>query len=534
MCAHVVKFCEALRVSNLDIMNVGSILNRDSQPEAPQPSESPSLEEAKSLVTMHQRHLINNLLNDPAPGKEAGHQDQRSDDGDVEDEMRRAVEEFDSGKEEGDSKDEQADLKDHKEDQKAQTEDQKDQKEDQKEDQKDQKEDGVKKELVESLDDQKKKSSVVDEKELETIRKLKQSKKKGKPTRYQTPPIWAQEWSPALQRNGGLPNNGQLKPGIDFAGPVVEEGGGLSDKHVFDRSLAFSADLECSITGVIPPPSVVRTVAEWLYANFVEIPLENRKYVELELKFGSIIDKSTGRRLDVGVSTECVYTRVSDINFEMGVHEVGWADMCTFFNELEKTFQDEKRRNAGNPKSRKFQTLESDDTDQFYQIKDRNDVPKRVRITKDNSLVPPRYLGIEKKRILDLYIHSPSSMYDLRFSLLFELPLDENSIDPIMKKNKPILTRSKKRSSWSHTPTVTKFDLTKVSVPKTARNKAGKTVVENEIKHEVELELDPIEIFRGFDKIRDGSDTIRFEELVEVFLNNARCLNNRVTRLALK
>ncbi|SGZ50022.1 CIC11C00000003447 [Sungouiella intermedia] len=125
-------------------------------------------------------------------------------------------------------------------------------------------------------------------------------------------------------------------------------------------------------------------------------------------------------------------------------------------------------------------------------------------------------------------------MYDLRLSLSLEFPIDESSVEPIMRKNKPTLTRIKRRTSWRHPPTVTQFDFTMVLLPKTTRNKLGKNVTEHENTHELELEIDTKEIFKGFDKIRDGSDTIRFEELVEVFLNNARCLNNRVTKLASK
>lgn len=364
------------------------------------------------------------------------------------------------------------------------------------------------------------------ESELERISKLKLTSKK--PHRYTTPPIWAQEWIPPSQ-------SGRRDAGVVFAAPTQETGASatLSQKPVFDRSTTVSADLECLITGVIPPQSVVRTIAEWIYANFVEIAVENRPYVELELKFGTIVDQVSGHRIDIGVSTECIYTRGAEARFEMGVHEVGWNDMKTFLGELEKSYQDENRKNPTKPRQ-KFSVLETDNTDYFFLNTERNEMPKKIRITKDNSLSPPRYTGILKKRLSDLYIHNPSSMYDLRLSLSLEFPIDESSVEPIMRKNKPTLTRIKRRTSWRHPPTVTQFDFTMVLLPKTTRNKLGKNVTEHENTHELELEIDTKEIFKGFDKIRDGSDTIRFEELVEVFLNNARCLNNRVTKLASK
>lgn len=362
--------------------------------------------------------------------------------------------------------------------------------------------------------------------ELEKINKLKsEENKSGKPRRYTQPPVWAQEWIPSSQQPRDIAS-------FPRENNVPETTGGLSSKPVFDRSHMYTQDLECLVTGVIPPQSIVRTIAEWIYANFVEIPLENRQYMELELKFGTIVDKTGGYRLDIGVSSECIYTKSSEVRFDMGVHEMGWNDMKRFLDELEKAYQDETRKNHQKPR-RKFSKLETDITDLLYLINERNERPKKIRISKDNMLNPPRYAAIEKKRLSDLYIHCPSSMYDFRLSLSLEMPVPEEKIEPTLKK-KAENTRIKRRTSFTHTPTVTQFDFTAVLTPKTTKNKAGKTVVEHETNYELELEIDTNEIFRGFDKIRDGSDSIRFEELVEVFLNNGRCLNNRVTKLASK
>ncbi len=45
---------------------------------------------------------------------------------------------------------------------------------------------------------------------------------------------------------------------------------------------------------------------------------------------------------------------------------------------------------------------------------------------------------------------------------------------------------------------------------------------------EVELEVDT-KLFSGYDLFKTGADTIRFEELIEIYLNNAGT-NNRVPR----
>lgn len=349
-----------------------------------------------------------------------------------------------------------------------------------------------------------------------------------KPRRYDEPPVWAREYNSGRNNGGPAP---EPMPTFDNGAQSTV----LTSKPVFDRKHALGVDLECSVTGVIPPASVVRTIAQWIYANFVEIPDENRKHIELELKFGTIMDKRAGHRIDINVSTECVYTNTSNTYFDMGVHEVGWKEMCLFLDELETAYQDELKRNPSATKAkRKFSTLETDVTDTFYQVSNRNEQPKSIRISRDNALNPPRYVGINKQRLSDLYIHNPSSMYDLRLSLSYENPLPDSSVEPIVKRQQPSLTRVKKRNSWSHRPTVTTFDLTRVFMPRELKNKAGKTVVEQEQSYEAELEVDTGELFAGFDKVKNGSDNVRFEELVEIFLNNARCLNNRVTKLANK
>lgn len=362
--------------------------------------------------------------------------------------------------------------------------------------------------------------------------------KKGslKPKRYETPPIWAQLWRPrAEQHTYGYEERNISSGSMNNASAIPTSQ--LSNKSVFNNSHTESVDLECSITGVIPPPSVTRTIAEWIYANFTEIPDDRRKYVELELKFGTIIDKRASHRIDLNVLTECIFTDTSNTYFDVGVHEVGWNDMCKFLDDLEKSYQEDLRKNpqlAREKPKRKFNNLESDITDTFYQIIQRNEQPKTIRISKDNQLKPPRYTAINKQRISDLFIHNPSSMYDLRLSLSSENPIPDSDIELILKKQPPTLTRVKKRNSWSHKPTVTRFDMTRVLVPRELKNKSGKKIIEQDQSYEVELEVDTFELFNGFDMFKSGLDSIRFEELVEIFVNNARCLNNRVTKLASK
>lgn len=362
-------------------------------------------------------------------------------------------------------------------------------------------------------------------KSSDELLRLKQLKSKKKPTRYTTPPIWAQEWIPPNQRHLQVSE-------------VPSQDSSLSDKRVFDYSKTQSVDLECSITGVIPAPSITRTIAEWIFANFQDIADTNHKYVELELKFGTIMDKRKGGRININVATECVFTDHSNIRFDMQVEELAWNDMSKCFQELESGYQEELRKMGGlarNKPKRKFTMLESDITDQIYQIESgNNEHPKSVRVSKDNTLNPPRFVAIEKQRISSLYVHVPSSMYDLRLSLSLEIPIPENAVDLIMARNTPTLIREKKRNTWTHTPTVSQFDLTRVSIPRESKSKSGKKLIERDQNFEVEIEINTAQVFQAIEKFSRNVDPYRFEELVEIFMNNARVLNNRVTKLAYK
>ncbi|KAI3403820.2 CET1 [Candida oxycetoniae] len=368
-----------------------------------------------------------------------------------------------------------------------------------------------------------------DDDDLTKIQKLKQSRK---PKRYDTPPIWAQRWFPPHEQQ-----NWQQQPDEVGGGSAMTPTTKISSKPVFNHTTTRYVDLQCSITGVMPPSSVTRTIAEWIYANFANIEDHNRKNVELELKFGKIIDKRTGNRLNLNVTTECIYNNPSNIKFDMEVEEIAWNDVRKLFEELERQHQDEKLKGpqmASNTPKRKFNILESDQTDSFYQIGSKNEQLRRVRVSKDNLLKPARFTAIQKDRIGDLYIHDPKSMYDLRLSLSLETPVPEANIESIITKYAPPqLTREKKRTSWTHTPTISRFDLTRVLVPKEFKNqKSGKKIVNHETKYEIEMEVDALEIFSAIDKITSGTDNFRLEELVEIFLNNSRVINNRVTKLA--
>ena len=108
----------------------------------------------------------------------------------------------------------------------------------------------------------------------------------------------------------GSPNRQKEETNVDDGNEAITR---LSEKPVFDYTTTRSVDLECSITGMIPPSSITRKIAEWVYANFSNVEEKVKRNVELELKFGKIIDKRSGNRIDLNVVTECIFTDHSSV-----------------------------------------------------------------------------------------------------------------------------------------------------------------------------------------------------------------------------
>lgn len=228
-------------------------------------------------------------------------------------------------------------------------------------------------------------------------------------------------------------------------------------------------DLECSITGKMPPYLDISKITRWVEENFGKIPKNERKYVELELKFGTLLDKKEHRRIDVKDLTKCVFTHNSNTRFDMGVDEADWEGMCKLLEDMEKSYQETNSKGEKLKSKCMFNISRSDLTDSILLVKQSNGETKKIRISKDNQSTPPRFTAINKLRISDLFIHNPSSVYDLRLSLSYETPYEENNLEEILIRNKPDVTRIKKRSSWSHVPSATKFDMTRVLQRKSRR-----------------------------------------------------------------
>ncbi|KAF9983101.1 mRNA-capping enzyme subunit beta [Mortierella antarctica] len=261
---------------------------------------------------------------------------------------------------------------------------------------------------------------------------------------------------------------------------------------------------------------VVRTIGDFLYEHC------NNAHVEIEAKLGVLIDKSTGRRIQMPVRNEVVlssqgrssnwYRFSSDMTLEQHAH----------FNTILNNRLVQLQRIE--PKERHERYEHTYEIDQFFASSQ-----GKTRVTKDqktNQVVPNGI--VQKGRIADIDVFSPRNPFDFRVSVNIEVPVP-------LPQGVPQFERRKDRVSYRHNNF--KIDLTQV---KTANAPNANQHAHNfsqmrpqpnsnalDVTHELEVEfVNPGELVRERE-IRissGGKQPDRFMEIVGHFINNVRGL----------
>lgn len=274
------------------------------------------------------------------------------------------------------------------------------------------------------------------------------------------------------------------------------------------------AGVENSIIGFVPLSSSVKSstktkIANWVMYKLRDPPNEKHKYVELEFKYGQILD--TYDNLRYKRSTENVFNKIRGTRFDMQVTESDWNSLNKYLDDLETSYQDESKE-LGTEKKLNTRFIKSSTTvtDKKYNggHRFRND----IRVSIDKSFHPPKFIAVEKLNIGDLYIQDLTKKYDLKLSMSVEMPIDEPTMNLIMRSNRPGYTREKRRISWVHSPTACEIQLT------TVKSKVPGRFQSQRDKYEVEIEIHPLKL---------SPQTI--DESIEKFLNNAQILNEKLS-----
>ncbi|ODV98108.1 hypothetical protein PACTADRAFT_185491 [Pachysolen tannophilus NRRL Y-2460] len=322
----------------------------------------------------------------------------------------------------------------------------------------------------------------------------KKTEKNNKPRRLTTPPIWATDWiSSTLKTNKQNSSNSNSSR---------------------QRLRKTSTSLEAlSISNVEPFNDLTRLISQWIYAVLDGIHDPSLKqFLEIELKLGFIWSKENDARLMLPVTSESILnTQYFNENcfFKSGIPYQQLRDLKDYLEMLNKS-----------QKSRKTQFVieKFKQKDEFFRSAVRNSLPTNARVTTD---VTTNRIDatIDKKRLSDLFVYLPNSLFDIRISISLEIPLDykEEQLNSFQKQVN--LIRIKDRTSYIHHATFTRIDVTKVEEYDKEHGNKNKPPIK---KCEVELEVDTHELLNSIESLE--SDPYYFEDLVKTFLDNGRLI----------
>lgn len=283
---------------------------------------------------------------------------------------------------------------------------------------------------------------------------------------------------------------------------------------------------EKSMDGKVPITSLVKQVMDWLYVsleNNSDIGLNPRQgAIEIEAKIGTLIDKQTGDRMQLPVTSATVLNpRFDDrFQFESQMLEAAHKRMNEFLNKI-------TRDAATTPGRKKIEYTHTRETDSFRTLNNagmhlmpealmkrntRRDLKLRTSKRDKDGAVTGR---IVKLPLSQLQIHSPNDSYDVRISMNLEVNLDQPNIDTFDITDNPTHDkpaqpeRKKDRVSYKHLACQT--DLTRVDTPGLGP------------KYELELELDANVLRHQKQLLASGQDN-GFQAVVEGFMDNLTLL----------
>lgn len=303
----------------------------------------------------------------------------------------------------------------------------------------------------------------------------------SKPNKYKNTPIWAQKWKPTVKALQSIDTK-------DFK-------------------------IDTSFLNVIPDDDLTKSVQDWVYATIFSIPPDLRPMVEMELKYGIIIDSKSPDRISPPVSTQAIYT--DDGRMTPNVDQA-------VFEELKKYIRgiSELNENSG-----KFSVIESQTIDSLYRVGATTQRPRFLRMSTDLKTGRVAQF-IEKRKVSSLVIYSPKDSYDMKLSINLEIPVPENEPPEKYKDQTPLSARTKKRVSYIHNDSCTRIDVT--DVEQLTRGPKGRDTNNNTF--EVELEINTSALLNTFDNITTDSNL--YASLIRTFLNNGTLIRRKMSSLS--
>lgn len=303
----------------------------------------------------------------------------------------------------------------------------------------------------------------------------------SKPNKYKNVPAWAKKWRPTVNALQNIDTS-------DFK-------------------------IDSSFLNIIPDDDLTKSVQDWVYATIFSIEPDMRQFIELEMKFGLIVEAKSPERVSPPIASQAVYTEL-DAHMTPNVDEV-------LFKELNKYIRgvSEMTENSG-----KFNIIESLTKDSVYRVGLSTQRPRFLRMSRD---VQTGRVGqfIEKRHISQLLLLSPKDSYDMKISLNLELPVPENDPPEKYQNQTPVSERTKDRVSYIHNDSCTRIDVTTVQ-----NHNQGVKGRHTEVTHEIELEINTPALLSAFDKIT--TDSKEYASVIRTFLNNGTIIRRKLSSLS--
>ncbi|KDN53056.1 mRNA triphosphatase CET1 [Tilletiaria anomala UBC 951] len=251
--------------------------------------------------------------------------------------------------------------------------------------------------------------------------------------------------------------------------------------------------LERSIFNVDPLDEFSVTIADWIWSH-----VQGLQNIEIEAKIGTLIDTSTNHRLRLPVLCETIVD-MPGVRFESDMSAKQHAHFNAKLNEVVE------RTSSQSYKGDKVRYRRSMEADAFYHIPGSKE---RIRVTKNEETMKITN-AIVKKRIANMEVYSPRSLFDFRISINTEEPVEPPDAEPAYIRNK-------NRVSYAHQ--CFQVDLTQVQTPENPYRQM----------HELEVEMLDVGSFLslGEEARRQGESQkwTPFEDRVLILLNNVRML----------
>ena len=295
-------------------------------------------------------------------------------------------------------------------------------------------------------------------------------------------------------------------------------------------------DWEPSITNDKPYDEITRLVCDFLWENVVNNEMLRQAVaegqgtqVEIEAKWGQILDRVTKDRIAGIHESECVVRRgdLENTKFESTMSEEQHKRMNIFLNRcVIRAKPDAAVAPKANRAPLDYKHVRQ--TDSFYELNQagfdllapttrailQSPSRQKVRITRDTR-TGQVLEKIIKHRVINLEISSPQTEWDYRISVNLEInypgPLDD--LVESMERGRSY-TRRKDRMCYSHLQAY-RIDLTQVTNP------------EGEKNHELEIELDAAKLIGEAERIHHNAPSM-YEEIVGGMVNNLRVLSRAI------